>query len=108
MELDCCPPVYREAGCHIGFHSAGSRSVAPLCRPMFDGTFGKDVPDHFFLLETSKQYRLLLKGVSPVALSCNQVHSDYPKVQGVVETSDPGNRFYHSFFKPTGNVDKGD
>ena len=46
--LDCCPPVYREAGCHIGFHSAGSRSVAPLCRPTFGGTFGKDVPDHFF------------------------------------------------------------
>ena len=46
--LDCCPPVYREAGCHIGFHSAGRRSVAPLCRPTFGGTFGKDEPDHLF------------------------------------------------------------
>ena len=45
MELDCCPPVYREAGCHIGFHSAGSRSVALLYRPMFGGTFGRDEPD---------------------------------------------------------------
>ena len=48
MGLDIFPPVYREAGCHIGCHSAGSRSVAPLCRPMFGGTFGKDEPDHLF------------------------------------------------------------
>ena len=45
--LDCFPPVYREAGCHTGFHSAGSQSVAPLCRTTFGGTFGKkDEPDH--------------------------------------------------------------
>ena len=105
--LDCFPPVYREAGCHIGCHSAGSQSVAPLCRPTFGGTFGKDEPDHLFFWRQASNH-LLLKGVSPVALSCNQVHWDYPKAQGVVETSDPGNRFYHSFFKPTGNVDNRD
>ena len=54
MGLDCCPPVYREAGCHTGFHSAGSQLVAPLCRPTFGGTFGKDEPDHlFFWRQTS-------------------------------------------------------
>ena len=46
-------------------------------------------------LETSKQYHLLLKGVSPVALSCNQVRWDYPKAQGV-ETSHPGKIFLYS------------